>query len=141
MFRGQTEREFIGWLRQILIHNLARLVELHILAGKRDVRREMSLSEMKKAVDRSSMHLDALLVANNDTPSAEAAQRERGVVLADCVAQLPTDYREVVMLRNFQGLPFKDVADRMERSPGAVRMLWLRALNQLRELLDERGSG
>ncbi len=29
----------------------------------------------------------------------------------------------------------------MERSSGAVRMLWLRALKRLRELLENRSSG
>jgi RNA polymerase sigma-70 factor (ECF subfamily) len=54
------------------------------------------------------------------------------VVLADRLAQLPDDYREVLVLRNLQGLPFEEVAERMERSVGAVRMLWLRAIEKLR---------
>lgn len=136
MFRGQSEGEFVAWLRQILIHNLARFVELHVLAEKRDIRRELSLNEMRRAVDRSSMQMDALLIGREGTPSGAALKRERGVLLADCLSQLPDDYREVVLLRNFKGLPFKEVAKEMNRSSGAVRMLWLRALEQLREKLS-----
>jgi RNA polymerase sigma-70 factor (ECF subfamily) len=136
-FRGQSEHEFVAWLRRIMVNNLARIVERHVLAGKRDVRRERSLQQMQKAVDRSTMQMDALLIANVDTPSEAALERERGVHLANCIAQLPEDYQTVVTLRNFQGLPFSDVAAEMDRSSGAVRMLWLRALEQLRLLLEE----
>lgn len=138
MFRGTSEREFSAWLRKIMIHNLARIVERNVLAEKRDVRREFSLNDMKKSVDRSTMQMDALLIANQGTPSADAQVRESSVVLANCLAELSDDYRQVVLLRNFQGLPFKEVAEQMDRSAGAVRMLWLRALNQLRQLLESQ---
>ena len=139
-FRGETEREFVGWLRKIMVNNLARVVERHVLTGKRDVRRERSLQQMQKSVDRSTMQMDAILIANGDSPSEVALERERGVHLANCIARLPEDYQQVVTLRNFQGLPFSEVGNQMNRSAGAVRMLWLRALEQLRELLRESES-
>ena len=42
-FRGRTTKELLGWLRSILVHNLARLAEKQVLAQKRSVRREVSL--------------------------------------------------------------------------------------------------
>ena len=36
-FRGSSEAEFLAWLRRILVNNLARVVERHVLAEKRDV--------------------------------------------------------------------------------------------------------
>lgn len=139
-FRGSGEREFVAWLRKIMVNNLARVVERHVLTGKRDVRRERSLQQMQKSMDRSTMQLDALLIARNATPSEVALEQERGVHLANCIAQLPEDYRTVVTLRNFQGLTFNDVAAQMGRSSGAVRMLWLRALEELRLLLESDGE-
>jgi RNA polymerase sigma-70 factor (ECF subfamily) len=56
-------------------------------------------------------------------------------VLADHLAQLPADYREVIILRHLEGLAFEEVARRLDRSAGAVRILWLRALDRLRKLL------
>ena len=38
----------------------------------------------------------------------------------------------MIRLRNIEGLPFSEIAERMERTSGAARMLWLRALEQLR---------
>ena len=39
-FHGDSEAEFLAWLRTILANNMAREVEKHILTAKRDVRRE-----------------------------------------------------------------------------------------------------
>ena len=55
-----------------------------------------------------------------------------GVLLAEALSRLPEDYREVIVLRNLEGLSHEDVAARMGRAVGAVRMLWMRALARLR---------
>ncbi len=57
--------------------------------------------------------------------------------MADHLARLPADYREVIVLRNLEGLAFAEVARRMGRTPGAVRVLWVRAVDQLRQLLEQ----
>ncbi len=54
------------------------------------------------------------------------------MALADQLARLPPQYRDVIVLRNLQGLSFEEVADRMDRKPGAVRMLWLRAIEKFK---------
>ena len=54
--------------------------------------------------------------------------------MADRMARLPAHYRDVIVLRNLEGLSFDEVASRMGRTPGAVRLLWLRALEKLRQL-------
>ena len=141
-FRGASEPELVGWLRQILVNNLARFVEQHVLAARRDVRREVSIERLGNALEQSTIQLAALLPAGSRSPSAAAQQREEAVVLADRLSMLAPDYREVLMLRNLQGLPFETIAEQMERSVSATRMLWLRAIEKLRglyagEQLDE----
>jgi len=131
-FRGTTEAELLAWLRQILVNNLAKFVEQHMLAARRDVRREVSIERLGKALEHSTIQLAALLPAEQKSPSMAVQQREEAVQLADRLAQLPADYREVLVLRNLQSLPFEEVAQRMERSVGATRMLWLRAIEKLR---------
>ena len=132
-FRGSSEREWLGWLRRILLNNLARVVEKQMRAKKRDVRREVSLDERVATLERSSAAVEAALASECSSPSHQARRRERVALVADQLARLPADYRDVIVLRNLEGLSFKEVAKRMERSPSAVRALWLRALEQLRE--------
>jgi RNA polymerase sigma-70 factor (ECF subfamily) len=62
-------------------------------------------------------------------------QRENALLLAEALEQLPDDYRQTILLRNFEGLPFPEVAAQMNRSVDSVQKLWIRALARLRETL------
>ena len=90
--------------------------------------------------DQSSAALGRCLAAETPTPSQLAVRREAAVRLADTIARLPADYQMVLLLRVFEGLSAEEVAQRMNRSPGAVRMLQLRALTALRAELKEPSS-
>jgi RNA polymerase sigma-70 factor (ECF subfamily) len=141
-FRGTTEPELLAWLRQILVNNLAKFIEQHVLAAKRDVRREVSIEHLGKRLEQSTVQLAALLPTDSKSPSMAVQQREEAVQLADRLAELPADYREVLVLRNLQGLPFEEISQRIDRSVGATRMLWLRAIEKLRSLYkSEEQSG
>ena len=131
-FRGTSEGQFVCWLRQILAAKLADQLRRYLGARGRDVRLER---EIEDALDRSSVLLDRGLVAQQSSPSQQAAHREQAVLLADALAELPDDYRDVITLRNLEGLTFPEVARRMGRSLDSVEKLWMRALARLRQLL------
>jgi RNA polymerase sigma-70 factor, ECF subfamily len=133
-FRGSSEREFLAWLRQVLISCLHHAVEVHLRAKKRDVRREVSIEQVSAALDRSAVNFAQMLADRGASPSASFRQRERAVALADQLAQLKAEYRDVIVLRNLQGLSFDEIADRMGRRTGAVRMLWLRAIDRFKQI-------
>jgi RNA polymerase sigma-70 factor (ECF subfamily) len=133
-FRGVGEREFVAWLRGILARRITHLARRYLGTQGRDVRRER---ELEIDLDHSSRILDRGLLAPQSTPSHQMAQREQGVLLADAIGRLPDDYRDVVVLRHLEELSFPEIARRMERTLGSVQKLWVRALVQLRELLEE----
>ncbi len=133
-FRGNSPQELLGWLRQILINVLHGAIAKHVKAGKRDIRREISIDQVGVSVDRSAANLAAFLPASDESPSSLLQAEERATELANHLAMLRPDYREVIMLRNLQGLSFDEVATRMGRSSGAVRMLWLRAIDCFRDI-------
>lgn len=135
-FRGGTEREFLAWLRQILINCLHHAIEAHLGAKMRDVRCEVSIEQVSAALDRTAVSFAQVLADRGPSPSAVVRQRERVVALADQLAKLRPHYRDVIVLRNLQGLPFDEVAERMNRRPGAVRMLWLRAIEKFKQVYD-----
>jgi RNA polymerase sigma-70 factor (ECF subfamily) len=128
-FRGSTEAELLAWLRQVLAHALAHEMRRHAGTEQRDLSREVSLEQ---ELAESSRRLGAVLAAEQSSPSQQAEQREQEVRLAEVLARLPADYREVIVLRNLEGLSHEEVATRMGRGVGAVRMLWVRALARLR---------
>ena len=138
-FRGSSEGEFLAWLRAVLASRLNRIFEQHIGAEKRDVRRERNLADMANSLGRSSIRLEELLIDRAQSPSAAMQRSELLVAMSNLIAELPDDYRQVIMLRHLDGLAFTEVAERMGRSPGATRMLWFRAIDRLRELLSQKG--
>jgi RNA polymerase sigma-70 factor (ECF subfamily) len=135
-FRGGTAAELLAWMRRILLHNIARVVEHHRGTRKRDVRREDSLRRHVADLERSSAQLDMALVSACSTPSGHVQRREQAVLLANQLAQLSPSYREVIILRNLEDCSFDEIARKMGRSTGAVRMLWLRAIDRLRDQLQ-----
>jgi RNA polymerase sigma-70 factor (ECF subfamily) len=134
-FRGQTEAELAAWLRQILARNLADLVRRYRTVDARQVARERSLEQI---VAESSNALNNLIAGQGNTPSQSAERREMSVVLADALAELSADSREVIVLRSIEERDWDEVAEKMVRSQGAVRLLWARALKRLRPLIEAR---
>ncbi len=133
-FQGQHETELLGWLRRILAHNLFNEARRFATRG-RDAGREVSLEGFQTGLDHSSQILGRCLADDGPTPSQVAAERETAVRLADTLARLPENYQRVLLLRLFEGLTAEEVAERMDTTAGAVRMLQMRALEALRELI------
>jgi RNA polymerase sigma-70 factor (ECF subfamily) len=133
-FRGTSEAERAAWLRQILANQLAAAVRRHLDAGKRDAGRERSLHA---AVEDSSARLEALLAADQTSPSAQAVRHEELLRLAEALAGLPEDQRQAVELHHLHGLPVEEVARTLGRSQAAAGGLLRRGLKRLRELMRE----
>lgn len=131
-FHGNTEGEFMRWLRRILASNLHDHIKRYRGTQRRDVRLERSLCDQ---LDRSSLALGQACVAEQSSPSEKAIRREQAVILADAMDRLPDDYRTVLIWRNFKELSFPEVARRMNRSVGSSQQLWMRALAQLRQIM------
>jgi len=136
-FRGQSEGELLAWLRGILGHVIGHQVRRYGGTLARDAAREVSLEASLAA---TSCALANVLAAEQSSPSQQAAREEEGVRLALVLESLPADYREVLILRNLEGLSHEAVAQRMNRSPGAIRMLWVRALARFRSDFESTGS-
>lgn len=131
-FAGRSEREWRGWLRMILRRRLLRQVHKQLLPGAIGVPREMPLKPDAAGSDGSSTGAGGEPIHPGSSPSAPVRRRELADLMAERLARLAAPYRDVLVLRNLEGLSFAEVARRMGRSIGAVRVLWLRALDKLR---------
>lgn len=131
-FRGSTEGEWLAWLKQILHHNAANFVRQYAATGKRQLSREVAVDQLAGSSAGPGANG---LAANDESPSQALVREEEELLLADALALLPDDYREVICLRNLQRLPFQEVAERMGRSRPAVQMLWGRAIERLQEVV------
>lgn len=132
-FAGTTEPELLAWLRNILVTNSIDQLEHHS-SPKRGQVREASLDVL---LERSATIAHRALAAGISGTGTPLTHHEQAVLFADAVANLPDDYREVITLRHMERLKFEEIAERMGRSSGAVRRLWLRALEKLRDGLEK----
>ncbi|TWT52930.1 ECF RNA polymerase sigma factor SigH [Rubripirellula amarantea] len=131
-FRGTTEAEFRGWLRQILSHHLCHL-DRDMHRGKRDVRREQS---MEQKLTQSSMRLEGLLAGDEATPSQHAMVGEHVVQLADAVERLPDAQRDAIRLHYLEGMKLSDVAQQLDKTTGAIAGLLHRGMKTLRDQME-----
>jgi RNA polymerase sigma-70 factor (ECF subfamily) len=132
-FRGITEAELIGWLRQILAMSIAGMVRKYFGTQRRDLMLE---KELEMELDRSSCALGLGPLVAHSTPSHHAMRREQAVVLANALRRLPEHYQDVIILHHLEGLTLSEVGHRLGRTEDSVSKLWARALIQIRRQLE-----
>ena len=133
-FQGKSEGELAAWLRRILINKLNDLARGYQMANARRVDRERSLDNLLG----DSSALFGGLICGGPSPSESAERREMGLVLAEALAELSDEYREVLVLHSLEERDWDETARCMKRTVGATRMLWARALKALRPILEKR---
>lgn len=131
-FRGDTEQVFLRWLREIVATTLSHFTRHYLGTAGRDVRRERDFLDH---LDRSSAALYAL-AAPDTSPASRAARHEHEVLVAQAVAALPDDLREVVLLHYLRGLTLRDIAAHLGLTVANIRSRWRRGLDQLRARLE-----
>ena len=65
-----------------------------------------------------------------------AVARERVREILDAMAQLPDDYRMILILRDMQGLSYDELADALSINSGTVKSRLSRARTALKKILD-----
>ena len=132
-FRGVCEQEFLTWMRGLIGSVLAKQLRRCAPAQCRELWLERSLTH---ELDESSRALNESFVAKERSPSRRAGTRDPAVLLADALQELSKDDREVIILRQLEGLQFPEVARRLGRAENSVKNLWPRALARLRSTLE-----
>jgi RNA polymerase sigma-70 factor, ECF subfamily len=122
--RFDTSRRFKPWMLCI-----ARNLCLNELKRKKAVHME-SLEEYASSAREDN---GGLIFSPMDGPAEQLAAQERYQQLMDMLGTLPDEAREIVMLRYFQRLPAREIAEIVDSTEGAVRTRLHRILKQLRE--------
>ncbi|MCA9320376.1 MAG: sigma-70 family RNA polymerase sigma factor [Planctomycetes bacterium] len=128
---SETEDGFRRWLYALALNLIMNKGAFHTRA-RRDVQRDAMVHS--RAVEN-----DDLLRSYADlcTPSHRAMAREDVARIEAAFDRLPSDYRDVLVLRFFADLPHAEIAARMNRSEAATRKLLLRARARLAILFEE----
>lgn len=121
-FRGASEREFLGWMYAIAEN---RFTDLLAAEGAAKRTPPDPLAGPRTSLSQTS-------------PSQAAARAEAVASLRDAIEALADDHRTAIRLVKLEGRDVADVARAMGRSENAVRILYCRAIRELRTRLDGR---
>jgi RNA polymerase sigma-70 factor (ECF subfamily) len=114
-FQGSSQRQFLAWFFRIAENRIRDQVS-HFQAEKRQV-------------------LPPAHSFTQSSPSTSATRTEQVTRVLAAMEGLSPEHRDVIRLRRLEERGTKEIAELMERSENAVRILYCRALKQLRGAL------
>lgn len=120
--RGQYEfpRPFKPWLYRIAINQCRQVYR----------RKEIATSN-EEAVESEA--------ATGGDPEDSVLRTESAAQIKAAVARLPEQQRSVVILRIWNGMSYREIAETLERAEPTVRSYMHHALKSLREILGPQG--
>lgn len=130
-FEIRGENAFRNWLLGIVEMKMREALRVHAGAAKRAVHHEVTRGQR---LDTAHFH------GRGPSPSQVSIAAETEEVARRAMAELPEDYREVLRLTREEGLTLGEAAERMGRSPEAVRKLCGRAICRFKAIFDELGG-
>ncbi len=126
---------FFLWIRFITAQRLLKAYRFHVATQKRSVKQE---ADRAAAVGpaASSVAIVDFLAATAATPSLVMAGDESRAQVARALDEMNPLDREVLVLRNFEGLSNAEVAETLEIPMNTASKRYVRALKRLGEILD-----
>lgn len=124
-FKGQAK--FSSWLYRITL-NLCR---------------DWIRRERRAPVSQAPEGVDLIELAGEATPSESieelVARKELGRAVARAMSSLPEEQRTAIILKEYHGLTFQEIADLLECPLSTVKTRLYQGLNVLRRQLEQAG--
>jgi RNA polymerase sigma-70 factor, ECF subfamily len=120
------------WLRMIAVDQLSMLERRH-RANRRTVDREVHLP------DNSAFVVVQQMLAAASSPSNRLERSETARLIREAVDQLSDSDREILLLRNLEGLSNQEAAETLQIEPVAASQRYGRALRRLHQMLHQKG--
>lgn len=130
-FRGESR--FTTWLYQVALNHCRNVLAFR---GRRQEKRHDSLDADIEEDDGSSRKRQLA----DDRPDAEddLLRHQRLELVQEELGRLDPLWREILVLRDVEGLSYEEIGGALELSPGTVKSRIFRARAQLRERIERR---
>lgn len=101
----------------------------------------LCLDELKRAGRRrsSSLNGEEELIADSEsrTPAGQLESRELGELIRDALVLLPDEQRIVIVLKEYEGMKFREIADILDEPENTVKSRMYYGLKSLRSTLTK----
>jgi RNA polymerase sigma-70 factor (ECF subfamily) len=129
----QDRFPFQVWLRLVTGQSLAAAQRRHLTTHMRDAMRDAP--QRVTRVNMSSAGVSDAFIDSATSPSQAAVREELRQRVRDAIEDLEEIDREIVAMRQFEGLSNEETALELEIEPSAASMRFMRALARLRPAL------
>lgn len=123
------------WLQQIARRRVVDAHRFHFEAKRRDAGRQQSIHN--PGGDTAGMGMEQLLAVSMTSASAAHSRDVRMCRMQQAIEGLPEEQRTAVRMRYAEGMPTKQIAEKLGKSDAAVRVLLSRSMRHLEKQLDD----
>jgi len=102
-----------------------------------DISRAMARPRVTLSLDESADEHHGEVVDSRDGPGTTTLKGERRRLVADAILALVPDFREIIVLRDVEGLSYEEIAELLEIPVGTVRSRLHRARLELKARLAD----
>lgn len=131
----QPTLSFHLWLRQIAKDRMIDAYRRHRGSAKRSVDREQPLTAPRNS-EQSSILLSQQLQDQELTPAAAATQKELAKRVEEAISHLSEQDYEIIVMRHYEQLSNREVAESLDLTEPAASMRYLRAIKRLKSAME-----
>ena len=122
------QRPFVPWLYRISINQCYDELR-HLRRGKTYTFSELSLEDNES--------IERLIARSEDASDAEESRSDMHDLLQRMLDQLSDRHRQVIVLRDLEGIPYNEIAATLKCSEQAARLKVFRARNRLKKIVEK----
>jgi RNA polymerase sigma-70 factor (ECF subfamily) len=140
-FRGMRkleprgERAFFAWLKTIARSRLINQIKAAAALKRGGGNPAMAVGHAAGDGDATVTSILGLIAGRDPTPSLVLRRKEASGIVAAALARLEPGRRRVIEWHYGQGLPVPEIAARLGKGEGAIKMLIHRAVKEMRDAI------
>ncbi|MBS1952365.1 MAG: RNA polymerase sigma factor [Bacteroidetes bacterium] len=127
----QEVARFKSWLYTIAVNYCREEVR------KKKTRRSVSLHDLGPGEGEESYRWEESH-QRHENPERQLRQAELSDLLQECLMQLSEEQREVVIMKEYEGLKFREIAETLNISENTVKSRMYYGLEGLRKILEQK---
>ena len=127
----QETTRFKSWLYTIAVNNCREVLR------KRKATRSVSIHDLRPGESEESYRWEASS-SRRENPEKQLRHSELSDLLQQCLMELSDEQREVVIMKEYEGLKFREIAETLNISENTVKSRMYYGLDGLKKILESK---